>query len=79
MVEICTSPSPASNSNFLVVTSSSSSLNFMKSVASPTTNSAAELLFANQNPAVVDVADVLPVAIYPFTEFPNISICFEKL
>ena len=39
--------------------------NFIKSVAFPTWNSGSVLLFANQNPAVVDVADVLPVAIYP--------------
>ena len=53
--------------------------NFIKSVSLPTANSGSVLLFANQNPAVVDVAEVLPVAIYPTVLLPTISIRLVEL
>ena len=78
--EICTSPSPASNSKLLAANDNALSSNFMKSVASPTANSISWLLFANQNPSVVDAADVLPLNISAVDEVPFIVIClFEVL
>ena len=48
--------------------------NFTKLEVLPTWNSGSPSLLANQKPAVVDVADVLPVAIYPCVDEPTTSI-----
>ena len=73
MDEICKSSVLAANSNCCVSIDNEPPSYFKKFVALPTENSGSLLLFANQKPDVLSVAEVLPVLMYPCVFVPFIS------
>ena len=77
--EICTSPSPASNSNLDEVICTWLEANFIALVESPTWNSEFALLFAIQKPSVKESTESLPLDIEPLAWLPNISICLFEV